>query len=152
MNKQRLLIDQVEAKIKPFASLEQIVPPPTGWIKAIRMALGISLQQLGDRLSISKQSASEIEKREQEGNITLRSLRDTAQALDMKLVYGLVPNDGSLDALIERKARELAIKIVSRTSNTMRLEDQENTEERIKKAIEQRTDELIRELPKVLWD
>jgi hypothetical protein len=70
----------------------------------------------------------------------------------MKLVYGLVPNDGSLDALIERKARELAIKIVSRTSNTMRLEDQENTEERIKKAIEQRTDELIRELPKVLWD
>lgn len=152
MNKQRLLIDQVEAKIKPFASLEQIVPPPTGWIKAIRMALGISLQQLGDRLSISKQSASEIEKREQEGNITLRSLRDTAQALDMKLVYGLVPNDGSLDALIERKARELAIKIVSRTSNTMRLEDQENTEERIKKAIEQRTDELVRELPKVLWD
>lgn len=152
MNKQRLLIDQVEAKIKPFVSLEQIVPPPTGWIKAIRMALGISLQQLGDRLSISKQSASEIEKREQEGNITLRSLRDTAQALDMKLVYGLVPNDGSLDALIERKARELAIKIVSRTSNTMRLEDQENTEERIKKAIEQRTDELIRELPKVLWD
>ena len=60
----------------------------------------------------------------------------------MDLVYALVPKDGSLDALIERKARELAIKIVSRTSNTMRLEDQENSTERIKKAIDEGATEL----------
>ncbi len=152
MNKQRLLIDQMDTKFRQFASLEHVVPPPIGWIKSVRTALGISLQQLGNKLSISKQSASEIELREQDGSITLRSLRDAANALDMHLVYGFVPKDGSLDTLIEKKARVLATQIVSRTSNTMKLEDQENSEERIKKAIDQRTDELKREMPKILWD
>jgi hypothetical protein len=70
----------------------------------------------------------------------------------MKLVYGFVPKDGSLDALIERKAKELAIQIVMRTSQTMLLEDQANTEERLQKAIEDRTNELKRDMPKTLWD
>jgi len=62
------------------------------------------------------------------------------------------PKDGSLDALIDRKARELATKIVLRTSNTMRLEDQENSRERIQKAIEERTEALKNEMPRSLWD
>jgi hypothetical protein len=47
--------------------------------------------------------------------------------LDMQLVYGFVPNDGSLDALIEKRAKELATQIVMRTANTMKLEDQANS-------------------------
>jgi hypothetical protein len=70
----------------------------------------------------------------------------------MELVYGFVPKDGTLDALINRKSMELANKIVSRTSNTMRLEDQENSELRLKKAIEERTTQLKYEMPKMLWD
>jgi len=94
----------------------------------------------------------EMEKREKEGSITIRSLRQAAHALDMELVYGFVPRDGSLDALIERKSRELAMKIVLRTSNTMKLEDQENSEFRIKKAIADRTTILKNQRPKMLWD
>jgi predicted DNA-binding mobile mystery protein A len=112
----------------------------------------MTMQQLANRISITKQSVLEIEQREKDGTISLKSLRETARALDMELVYGFVPKDGSLDALIERKARELAIKIVSRTSNTMKLEDQENSEKRLKKAIEERTLLLKQETPKVLWD
>jgi hypothetical protein len=41
----------------------------------------------------------------------------------MQLLYGFVPNDGSLDALIEKRAAELATQIVFRTSNTRKLED-----------------------------
>ena len=51
----------------------------------------------------------------------------------MQLVYGLVPKDGSLEALIERKAKELAKQIVMPTSNTMKLEDKKNPKERIEK-------------------
>jgi hypothetical protein len=51
----------------------------------------------------------------------------------MELVYGLVPKDGSIEKLIDRKAKELATRIVSRTSNSMKLEDQENTQQRLKK-------------------
>ena len=152
MNKQKLQIEQLETKIRAYAPLPSIATPPTGWVKAIRLALGMSLQQLANHLSITKQSAQEIEKREKDGAVSIKSLREAARALDMELVYGFVPKDGTLDALIDRKARELATKIVSRTSNTMKLEDQENSQERIKKAIDERASILKNEMPKVLWD
>jgi len=150
--KRNLQIEQLEKKIKAFAPVRKVTPPPTGWLKAIRLALGVSQQQVGRRLSITRQSVHEIEKRERDGSITLNSLRETASAMDMELVYALVPKDGSLDALIERKARELAEKIVKRTSNTMELEDQKVSSNRIMKAIENRAVTLKHEMPKILWD
>ena len=145
-------MEQLDAKLRIFAPMQKIPTPPTGWIKAIRLALGMSLQQLANKLSITKQSTQEIETREREGSITLKSLRETARVLDMELVYGFVPKDGSLDALIERKASELANKIVARTSNTMKLEDQENSDERLEKAVTDRTVAIKQDMPKVLWD
>jgi predicted DNA-binding mobile mystery protein A len=152
MKKNKLQIEQLESKIKVYTPITKITVPPTGWLKAVRLALGMSLQQLANRISITKQSVQEMEQREIDGSISLKSLREAANALDMELVYGFVPKDGSLDALIDRKARELATQIVSRTSNTMKLEDQENSEIRLKKAIEQRTAILKHEMPKILWD
>lgn len=152
MNKKRLQLEQLDRKLRGFNTAAQVTPPPTGWLKAVRVSLGMSLQQLADKLSITKQSVQEIETREKEGNINLKTLKDTASALDMQLVYGFVPKDGTLDDLIERKAKELAIRIVSRTSNTMKLEDQENSKQRIKKAIEERTAIIKNEMPKMLWD
>lgn len=145
-------MQQLNMKMLEFAPLQNLAIPPTGWIKAIRSALGMSLQQLGNKLSITKQSARAIEEREKDGSITLKSLREAGRVLDMQLVYGFVPNDGSLDALIERKAKELATRIVLRTSNTMKLEDQENTRQRIEKAIEERAFAIKNEMPKILWD
>lgn len=152
MNKKKLQIEQLERKLRDFNTAGQVVPPPTGWLKAIRVSLGMSLQQLADKLSITKQSVQEMEKREKEGSITLKSLREAANALDMQLVYALVPKDGSIENLIDRKARELATQIVSRTSNTMKLEDQENSKQRLQKAVEERAAILKSELPKILWD
>jgi len=34
----------------------------------------------------------------------------------------------------------------------MKLEAQENSQERVEKAIQERTDSLIREMPSILWD
>jgi predicted DNA-binding mobile mystery protein A len=116
------------------------------------MALGITLQQLANRLSVSKQSVRSMEQREIEGGITLQSMRELARALDMQFVYGFVPKDGTLDALIERRAREIAREIVSRTSNSMQLEDQQNSAERLRQAVNEHTEALIREMPKFLWD
>lgn len=70
----------------------------------------------------------------------------------MQLVYGFVPNDGSLEALIERKAKELATQIVMRTNNSMKLEDQENSKQRIEKAIQERAFAIKTEMLKTLWD
>ena len=152
MGKKSLQIQQLNSKMLAYASLQKVAPPPTGWIKAIRNAIGMSMLQLGNRLSITKQSVQDIERREKDGSVTIKALREAARALDMQLVYGFVPNDGSLELLIERKAKELATKIVMRTNNTMKLEDQENTKQRIEKAIQERTTIIKTEMPKTLWD
>ena len=152
MGKKSLQLQQLNSKMLGFASLKQVAIPPTGWIKAIRTSIGMSMLQLGNKLNVSKQGILDIEKREKDGSITIKSLKEIARALDMQLVYGFVPNDESLDALIEKRATELATKIVLRTSNTMKLEDQGNTKKRIEKAIKERAEEIKSEMPKILWD
>ena len=152
MGKKSLQLQQLNEKMLGFASLNQVAVPPTGWIKAIRTAMGMSGQQLGNKLSVTKQGILDFEKREQDGSITIKALKEIGRAMDLQLVYGFVPNDGSLDALIEKRAQELATKIVLRTSNTMKLEDQGNSKKRIDKAIEERAAEIKREMPKILWD
>jgi predicted DNA-binding mobile mystery protein A len=152
MNKKSLQIQQLSSKMQAYSSLQKLAPPPTGWIRAIRNAIGMSMQQLGNRLSMTKQSVQDIERREKDGSITIKALREAAKALDMQLLYGFVPADGSLEALIDRKAKELAKQIVLRTSNTMKLEDQENSKQRIEKAIEERAITIKNEMPKTLWD
>lgn len=152
MGKKSLQLQQLNSKMLGFASLKQLAMPPTGWIKAIRTAIGMSMQQLGNKLNVSKQGVMDIEKREKDGSITIKSLREIARAMDMQLVYGFVPNDGSLDALIEKRATELAIQIVMRTANTMKLEDQANSKKRIETAIRERATAIKNEMPKILWD
>ena len=152
MGKKSLQLQQLNSKMLGFASLKQVAKPPTGWIKAIRTAIGMSMQQLGNKLNVSKQGIMDIEKREKDGSITIKSLREIARAMDMQLVYGFVPNDGSLDALIEKRATELATQIVMRTANTMKLEDQANSKKRIETAIRERAAAIKNEMPKILWD
>ena len=109
--------------------------PPTGWIKAIRTSMGMSMLQLGNKMGVTKQGILDIEQRKKNGSITIKALREIAKAMDMQLVYGFIPNAGSLEDLIDVKANELATKIVMRTANTMKLEDQANSKKRIEKAI-----------------
>lgn len=152
MGPKSLQFEHLNGKLKGFSPASKIPVPPSGWLKSIRESLGISLLQLGKKMSMTQQGVRAIEIREKEGSVTLNSLREIADAMDMQLVYGFVPKDGTLEALVERKARELATQIVLRTSNTMSLEDQENSKARIEKAIKEKTEELKREMPSVLWD
>ena len=128
--KKNLQIEHLENKMKPFSKLKSEKNPPTGWIKATRLTLGMSLQQLANKLNMTRQSVLKMEQREKEGSITIKTLTEVAAAMDIKLVYGFAPIDGSLENLIERKARELAGKIVLRTSHSMKLENQENSDAR----------------------
>ncbi len=148
---QSLLIEQADRKLQPFKGLEAIVIPPKGWINTVRTALKMSLRQLGNRLNISPQSVKEIENREASGSLTIKSLREAGLALNLKLVYGFVPMDGSIEKMIENRAYELAREIIARTSQSMKLENQENNEERLKKAIEMKAKEIKDKIPKYLW-
>jgi predicted DNA-binding mobile mystery protein A len=112
----------------------------------------MSLRQLGARMGITAQSVKEIETREKLGSVSINTLKQVGMALDMRFIYGFIPNDKTLEQMIQKKAMELAKEIVLRTSGTMTLEDQENTMERIKDAIKDRADQIKNEMPKYLWD
>ena len=71
MGKKSLQLQQLNNKMWRFATLKQVATPPTGWIKAIRTTIGMSMQQLGNKLNISKQAILDIEKREKDGFIII---------------------------------------------------------------------------------
>ncbi len=152
MKEQKLMLAQLDRKLQLYKQVESISPPVRGWINVIRTSLTMSLRQLGERMKMSAQGVRDIEEREQSGAITLRALRQVGEALDLKLVYGFVPQQGSLEQMIEDRARELAREIVTRTSVTMDLEAQRNTDERLENAVQEKTAEFKRSLPRYLWD
>lgn len=152
MRNNKLQFQQLNEKIDQLTGLQHVIVPPIGWIKAIRNGIGMSMEQLGKKLSITKQGVMDIEKREKEGAITIKSMQEIGKAMDTQFVYGFVPKAGSLEQMIEYRALEIASKIVERTSTTMKLEDQANSKERIEKAIKERATEIINKTPKILWD
>jgi predicted DNA-binding mobile mystery protein A len=147
-----LIIRQLDKKLQAFKPLQEAGIPTGGWVRAIRLTLNMSLNYVGKRLSITPQGVKDIERRESDNTITLKAMQEVANALDMSFVYGLIPKNGSLEEMIDRKANALAKKIVNRTSTTMKLEDQENSKERLEQAITDLTEELKREIPKSLWE
>lgn len=151
-NQNKILIERLDEKLKVFADAKDVKVPQRGWVYAIRKTLNMTLQQLGNKLGITPQAAKGIEQREVSEAISIKSLREVGRVLDMQLVYGFVPKDSSIEKLVERKARDLAQKIVLRTHHNMRLEDQANSDKRIREAIEELTQELKTELKKSLWN
>ncbi len=152
MKKQKLILEQVDRRIKEVIILDSVAIPSEGWIYSIRNALGMTLRQLGKRLKITAQSVKEIELREKNGTVSLAVRRQVGACLDMKLVYCFVPKSGSLEQMIENRAVEIATAIVRRTSASMIPEEQENTEIRLRKSIQEKTTEIKQEMPKYLWD
>jgi len=150
--KQKLLIEQLDKKLNRIRCLERETIPNEGWIYNIRTALRMSLRQLGKHLGISSQGVKQIELREKNGSLTMKRLTEIGNALNMKFFYGFLPVEGSIEKMIEKRALEIAEKIVLRTSRTMELEDQKVKDQRLKKAIQDRTEEIIAKMPRYLWD
>jgi predicted DNA-binding mobile mystery protein A len=148
----KLQIDQMDRKFKELAILRGVQTPPRGWIYSVRTALNMSLGQLAKRLNKTPVTIKEIEEREAHKTITLKKLIEVGEALDLQFVYGFLPKTSSLEHLIEQRAMQVAREIVMRTSHSMKLEEQENTSERLERAIRDRAEQMKQEVPKYLWD
>jgi len=151
-NKKQLLIEQLDQKLEHFKNSAIVLVPTKGWINTIRTTLNMTRDQLGAKLKMTKGAIQKIEEREASGQITINKLKNVGQALDMKFVYGFVPNDGSIDNLIAIKSETLARKIVIRTNQNMKLEDQGIGDEKLNKTINDLANEIKREVRKSIWD
>lgn len=151
-NKHKLLIEQLDNKLKPFIESKNSLTPEQAWIHTIRTTLNMTLQQLGNKLNMTSQGAKRIEEREASGSISIKALKEVAVALDMQLVYALVPKQNSIKDMVDTKANELAKKIVLRTGHNMQLENQAISDDKIKTAIEELAEDIKREMRRSLWD
>ncbi len=143
----------VQEKLDLFSKLDEPMPP-SGWVKAIRGSLGVTIRQLAKRVGVGHGSIAQIEKREPKKKVTLESLEKIANAMDCKVVYAIVPIDPkeTLDDILHRKATEAAQKIVSQVSHTMRLEAQGTHEKQLKNEVLRLADELISNNDSRIWD
>jgi predicted DNA-binding mobile mystery protein A len=151
-NKRKLLIEQLDQKLQPFSETRKILIPERGWINTIRTTLNMTMAQLGNKLNITRQGVKRIEESEANGTITLNSLKNVANTINLKLIYALVPKNGTINDLIQIEAEKLAQKIVLRTNQNMKLEDQGIGDEKIVKTIKELANEIKREMRRSLWD
>jgi two-component system response regulator HydG len=77
LNQRKLL----ERKIQPLLGLRDDRVPPSGWLKAIRGALGISTRQLAARLGIEHAAIIQLEKRETEGKVIAATNRELEEEI-----------------------------------------------------------------------
>jgi predicted DNA-binding mobile mystery protein A len=151
MSKARLAAQSrspLDQRFKELGPVTRYTSPVRGWIKAIRVALGMSTEQLAKRLGIKQPSVVAIEQSEAKGTIELATLRRVAEALDCTLVYALMPNK-PLEAIVRDRARTFARRRLEQVEHSSLLEDQKVTA----KDADAWLDEIVRETnPRLFWD
>lgn len=102
--------------------------PRSGWIRSVRVALGMTQEALARRLGVTRNAVIKLEHSETSGGITVRKLSQVAAALDCTLVYALVPNT-TLDDTLRRQAARVVAGQLGYVGATMALEDQAVSDE-----------------------
>ena len=143
--------DQLEKKLTLLRELSISGMPQEGWIKTIREALGLSTAQLGKKAGLDQSRISRLENAEKDGSLKLSSLQKIAKGLNMKFVYGFVPEQ-SLEEVVRTQARKIALKRLKKLNATMRLERQELSPEEQQKALNDMIEKILVEQPKDFWD
>lgn len=150
---QRRLMDK---KLKSWIPLRQETRPPSGWLKAIRGALGITARQLAQILGVDMAAIIRLEKREPEGKLTLELMERVAKAMNCKVLYAIVPKEefDSLESIINMRARAAAAELLKKVEHSMRLEAQGSPEseeelERLTQNLKEKMDQKIWGVPKI---
>lgn len=148
----KLMIKQLNNKLKPFHKAKVTPRPAKGWVSAIRSVLGMTKTQLGKRLGVSQQRVSELEAAEAKDSVTLRSLRMAADAMDCDFVYAIVPRGKSIEQLILQQAEKIAKQRIKKISHTMSLEQQRLSEKELREQYKEILTELLNQSPKQIWE
>jgi predicted DNA-binding mobile mystery protein A len=125
MNKraaQSIRLNQLNEQLQPGQPVRSLQRPLAGWLKAVRQALGLSLKAVAGRLKLSPQAIHQLEKSEAAGTISLRQLEVLAGAMGCRLVYTLVPLQGTMADLAKNESDKASRAV----SHTMLLEGQED--------------------------
>lgn len=141
---------QIDKRLKPLRKLNR-VQPTAGWIRTIRISLGMRATQLAKRLGVTPQTIKDYENSEEAGTITVATLKKVAKALECDLQIFLVPQN-SLEAIVRNQALKAAKKIIGHVDLQMKFEAQGSGKHFKQKQIKELAEEIARELGKELWE
>ncbi len=142
---------QVDEVLRAFRGDLVRQPPRGGWLREVRQSLRMPLRWVAARMGLTVSGVSHLESREADGSITLKSLREAAEAMDCDLVYAVVPRAESVSAMLETRARRIARERVQHVAHTMGLEDQATSEAIVEEEVEEVFRGLL-ERPEDLWE
>lgn len=147
----RLMQEQLDTTLDRLGCMRDVQRPAKGWLRSIREALGMSGKQYARRLGVSAPWVSSLEKKELSGSVTIKTMRQAAESLDCVFIYAIVPKK-RLGDIVRRRAEILAKKKLGTISHSMMLEAQQLSKSEQKKAFEAEVDNLMKEMPKELWE
>ena len=149
MKSKKLIRLQLNKQFDEIRHILRFDRPLSGWIKALRNALGMTSVQLAKRMKISQARVSSIESGEIEGTLTLSKLNEVAKALNCKFVYFLIP-ENSLDEILKTQAIKAVIENNKNVAHSMGLENQ--SVEKEQEFIEAEAEFLISEESNKIWE
>jgi hypothetical protein len=94
-------LDEEQWRIRAAA---RKTPAREGWLRDIRLALGVPLPEVVRKSGIHRSEIYREEGREVRKRISLWTLERMADALDCRLVYAVIPKRGSFEDLSLRRA------------------------------------------------
>lgn len=141
---------QLDAGLVRWRSAELPARPPSGWIKAIREALGMPAAHLAKKLGLVPSTVLRLETSEADDTISLGSLRRAAEALDCELQYALVPRQ-SIAQTMESQANKVARERMAAVVHTMALEAQATSNETVDTQVKELAESLIKGSRRELW-
>lgn len=152
MSIKKIVLQQLQSQVDHAADkVRDLSVPKEGWIRTVRKSLGMSGAQLARRMDITRAAISHTEKVELEGRVTIKAMREAAEAMNCRFVYTIVP-EKDIETLIRKRAREKAKVTVKKVNQHMALEAQTLTSDRIEFEIERLAGELVKNLPAELWN
>lgn len=149
-NFRQLRLRQLDAALTLWREAALPPNPATGWVRAIRDALGMSSAALAHRLQVTDSAVRKLEQAEATDAITLGSLRRAAAALDCELQYALVPRQ-KLETTLQARALKVAQERVGTVAHSMALEDQAVDSSLTRSHIEELTKTLLAKRTRDLW-
>lgn len=140
--------EKVNQAVRQFGGFSS--PMSQGWLKTVRQALGMSGPQLAKRLGVTKGRISQVEAAEQDGGVTLKTMRSIAEAMNCRFVYTVIP-DKEVELVIKDQAIKKAKARVKAASTQMALEAQALGEEKLNAEIERIANDILDKMPSDLW-
>ena len=146
MNARVLQIRALDKKTFDLKSAKNIVPQPSGWIKTVREAIGMTVSQLAARLGVTQPRITKMESNED--NLKLSTMKKAAEAMNCEFVYYFKPRT-TFQNIVDEQAQKKAAEVLKTVNVNMSLENQEIAEDEVVKDF---ASDLINTKIKQIWD